>query len=53
MFCFRVLDYFSTKDPMYHIFSESLGKMEFNEGDSKHQDSHQEDQDDKECPPSI
>ena len=37
---------------MCHIFSETLGKIQFNEGDLSHPDPHQECQDDQECPPS-
>ena len=38
---------------MYHIFLETLGKMEFNGDDLNHHDHHQEGQDDQEHPPST
>ena len=38
---------------MYYIFLETLGKILFNEADSKHHDHHQEGQDDQECHPST
>ena len=40
-------DYFSTKDPMYHIFLETLGNIQVNGDDPIHQDHDQEDQDDQ------
>ena len=49
----EVLDgYFLSQDPMYYIFLETLGKIQFNDNDSSHHDPHQEGQDDQECPPS-
>ena len=49
----EVLDgYFLSQDPMYYIFLEALGKIQFNDNDSSHHDPHQEGQEDQECPPS-
>ena len=49
----EVLDgYFLSQDPMYYIFMETLGKIQFNDNDSSHHDPHQEGQEDQECPPS-
>ena len=49
----EVLDvYFPFQDPMYYIFLETLGKIQFNDNDYSHHDPHQEHQEDKECPPS-
>ena len=45
-------DYFLNLHPMCHIFSETLDKIQFNENDFSHPDSHQECQDVQECPPS-
>ena len=38
---------------MYPIFLETLGEIQFNGGDPKYHDHHQECQDDQECPPST
>ena len=38
-------DYFSTKDPMYHIFLETLGQIQFNEDGLRHHVHNQDDQD--------
>ena len=49
----EVLDgYFPSQDPMYYIFLETLGKIQFNDNDSSHCDPCQEGQEDQECPPS-
>ena len=44
---------FPLPDPMYPIFLETLGEIQFNGGDAKHHDHHQECQDDQECHPST
>ena len=47
----KVLDgYFLSQDPMYYIFLETLGKIQFNDNDPSNDDHHQEGQNDQECP---
>ena len=44
---------FPLPDPKYPIFLETLDEIQFNGGDPKDYDHHQECQDDQECPPST
>ena len=43
----------SLNNPSILYFLETLGKIQFNEDDSSHNDPHQEGQDDQECPSST
>ena len=53
IFSLKVVDcYFLSQDPMYYIFLETLGKIQFNDSASSHHDLHLEGVEDQECPPS-